>query len=271
MTDIRYTQDDSGYSGFSENIVEDATTEILRDLGYLLIDAAPDHIEPSVPPERTAYADVVLLKRLEAAVARINPAIPAGARGAAIKQLLVSETPSLVEENRRIHRLLTDGVDVEYHDAEGLLKGDKVWLLAFDDLGNNDFAVTRQFTVVEGRHTRRADVVIFVNGLPLAIIEMKNAAGEAATIETAIRQLETYRGANPLALPHERRACRVRRTPRAHRLAHGRRGPLHALAHGDRRARRFHAGRPARDGDAAARRLRQAAASFAHSRLHCVR
>ncbi|MEK7266019.1 MAG: type I restriction endonuclease subunit R [Pseudomonadota bacterium] len=196
MTDIRYTQDEPRYSGFSENIVEDAATDILRDLGYALLDA--NEIAPDGPaPERAAYADVILLKRLEAAVARINPAIPADARAAAIKQILVSETPSLVEENRRIHRLMTDGVDVEFHDNEGLLRGDKVWLFDFDDPDNNDWAVTRQFTVIEGRYNRRPDMVVFVNGLAVAVIEVKNAAGEAATVDAAMAQLETYRAQIP--------------------------------------------------------------------------
>ncbi|HNS85260.1 MAG TPA: type I restriction endonuclease [Parvularculaceae bacterium] len=91
--------------------------------------------------ERASYGDVILEKRLEAAVARLNPSIPPEAQGAAIKQLLSTETPSLVEENRRLHRLLTDGADVEFHDADGSLRGDKVWFIDYDDPDNNDWAV----------------------------------------------------------------------------------------------------------------------------------
>jgi type I restriction enzyme R subunit len=196
MTDIRYTQHEPKYSGFSEEIVENAAVDIIRSLGYEFLD--PTLIAPDGDkPERGAYADVILEKCVEAAVARLNPSIPDDARQAAIKQLLVSETPSLVEENRRIHRLLTDGVDVEYHDPEGRLKGDKVWLLDFGEPENNDWAVTTQFTVIEGRHNRRPDIVVFVNGLPLAVIELKNAAGETATVEAAMRQLQTYKAQIP--------------------------------------------------------------------------
>ncbi|MFQ5564541.1 MAG: type I restriction endonuclease subunit R [Parvularculaceae bacterium] len=196
MTDIRYTQNESSYGGFSEEIVENAAVDIIRSLGYVFLD--PSDIAPDGDaPERAAYADVILEKRLEAAVARLNPSIPEDAREAAIKQLLVSETPSLVEENRRIHRLITDGVDVEFHDKEDVLRGDKVWLIDFDDPDNNDWAATTQFTVIEGRHNRRPDIVVFVNGMPLAVIELKNAASENATIEAAMSQLQTYKDQIP--------------------------------------------------------------------------
>ncbi len=192
MTDTPYNQERPTYTGFSEEIVENAAVEIIRSLGYAFLD--PALIAPDGDrPERGAYADVILEKRLRGAVARLNPSIPEDAREAAVKQLLSSETPSLVEENRRIHRLLTDGVDVEFHDREGVLRGDKVWLLDFDGADNNDWAVTTQFTVIEGRHNRRPDIVVFVNGLPLAVIEVKNAAGETATIAGAFNQLQTYK------------------------------------------------------------------------------
>ncbi len=192
MTDHRYTQTDTAYAGFSEDIVETAAIEHIRDLGWAYLD--PADIAPDGPnPERASYGDVVFEKRLEAAVARINPSIPAEERGAAIRQLLSSETPSLIEENRRLHRLLTDGADVEFQGAEGLLRGDKVWLVDYDDAENNDWAVTQQFTVIEGRRNRRADIVLFLNGLPVAVIEVKNAANENATTDAAMAQLETYR------------------------------------------------------------------------------
>src|SRR5690606_2292419 len=113
------------------------------------------------------------------------------------KQLFITETPSLVEENRRIHRLLTEGVDVEFATGDGEIKGDKVWLIDFDNPDNNDWLVTNQFTVVEGRHNRRPDIVVLVNGLPLGVIELKNAGGEHATISAAFNQLQTYKAQVP--------------------------------------------------------------------------
>jgi type I restriction enzyme R subunit len=180
----------------TENIVEDAALAIFADLGYTYAGAgqiAPD----GTAPERAAYSDVILIDRLSATVERLNPHVPAEARAEAIKQLFISETPSLVEENRRIHRLLTEGVDVEFAIGDGDIKGDKVWLIDFDDVDNNDWLVTNQFTVVEGRYNRRPDVVVFVNGLPLGIIELKNAGSENAHVTGAFNQLQTYRAQIP--------------------------------------------------------------------------
>jgi type I restriction enzyme R subunit len=183
-------------SGFSEDIVEHAGIEILKDLGWSYLHGAS--IAPDGPfPARQSFSDVILLKRLETAVERLNPLIPQGARDEAVRRLLTSETGSLVEENRRIHRLLTDGVPVEYRSANGQILGDRVWLLDLDAAGNNDWLVVNQFTVIEGRHQRRPDVVLFINGLPLAVLELKNAAAENATIADAFSQLQTYRAQIP--------------------------------------------------------------------------
>lgn len=180
----------------NEDIVERAAISIFEDLGYAYVSAgqiAPD----GSAPERTAYADVLLADRLVAAVVRLNPTIPAEARAEAIKQLSITETPSLTEENRRIHRLLTEGVDVEFVVADGEIKGDKIWLIDFEHPDNNDWLVTNQFTVVEGHHKRRPDIMVFVNGLPLAIIELKNAGAVNADISGAFRQLQTYKAQVP--------------------------------------------------------------------------
>jgi type I restriction enzyme R subunit len=182
--------------GFSEGLVENAVLDTFRQLGYDYQPAAV--ISPDgTAPARTAYGDVLLLQQLSAAIARLNPSVPGEAREQAIRQLLLTETPSLVEENRRIHRLLTDGVDVEFATGDGEVKGDKVWLIDFDHPDQNAFLVTNQFTVAEGKFTRRPDVVVFVNGLPLAVIELKNAASEAATIAHAFNQLQTYKAQIP--------------------------------------------------------------------------
>ncbi|NBB16279.1 HsdR family type I site-specific deoxyribonuclease [Caulobacter sp. SLTY] len=179
-------------SGFSEDIVEQAGIEILKDLGWLFLPGSA--IAPDGPaPQRAAFSDVVLLKRLERAVAELNPLIPEGARSEAIRQVLTSETGSLVEENRRLHRLITDGVPVEYRAANGAITGGRVWLIDLDNVAANDWLVVNQFTVVEGHHNRRPDLIAFVNGLPLAVLELKNAAAENATIDDAFSQLQTYR------------------------------------------------------------------------------
>lgn len=178
-------------TSFSEDVVEQASIEILQDLGWNYLHGtviAPD----GVAAERQAFSDVILLPRLEKAVANLNPTLPEAARSEAIRRLLTSETGSLVEENRRIHRLLTDGVPVEYRNGEGRIVGDKVWLLDLDKVEANDWLAVNQFTVVEGSQNRRPDVILFVNGLPLAVLELKNAAAENATIVDAFHQLQTY-------------------------------------------------------------------------------
>ena len=178
--------------GFSEDIVEHAGIEILKDLGWVHLHGTI--IAPDGPaPQRQSFTEPVLLKRLTVALAKLNPTVPEGARDEAIRKLVTSETPSLVDENRRIHRMITGGVDVEYRAADGRVVGDKVWLIDLADPEANDWLVVNQFTIVEGRNNRRPDLVLFVNGLPLAVIELKNAAAENATIADAYNQLQTYR------------------------------------------------------------------------------
>ncbi len=178
--------------GFSEGLVEQVVLATFQNLGYLY--QPSQTISPDgTAPARLAYGDVLLRDLLAAAVERLNPNIPPDAREQAIRQLSTTETPSLIEENRRIHRLITEGVDVEFSIGDGEVKGDKLWLIDFEKPENNDFWVTNQFTVAEGKYTRRPDVMVFVNGLPLGIIELKNAASENATVNQAYQQLQTYK------------------------------------------------------------------------------
>lgn len=192
MNDIIYSQSENTYSGFSEAIVEDATIDILKSLGWTFAD--PLDIAPDAPNKaRLSNTEVVLSEIFKNAARRLNPDIPEDALESALKQVLISETPSLIEENRRIHHLLVNGIDIEYRRPDGTIKGDKVWLMDFNNPSNNDFLITNQFTVVENGHNRRPDIVAFINGLPVAVIELKNAASENATIEDAYNQLQTYK------------------------------------------------------------------------------
>jgi type I restriction enzyme, R subunit len=176
----------------SEAAVEQVVLDHLADLGYTL--SIDSEIGPDgKAPEREAYADVVLTKRLVGAIERLNPAIPAEARGDALRKVLATEMPSLVEENRRLHRLLVEGVDVEFYGDDGTIRGDKVRLIDFDDLAANDWLATGQFTVIEGSNNRRPDIVVFVNGLPLGVIELKAPGGANATLAGAHNQLQTYK------------------------------------------------------------------------------
>ncbi|MDD1530898.1 DEAD/DEAH box helicase [Bradyrhizobium sp. WBOS7] len=176
----------------SEADVEQLVLDRLSALGYAVLsdaDIGPD----GKSPERETYSDVILQKRLSAAIEKLNPSIPSEARGDALRKILATEHPSLTEENRRLHGLMVDGVDVEFFSDDGTIRGDKVRLIDFDDFAANDWIATSQFTAIEGRVERRPDVVIFVNGLPLSVIELKAPGGENATIYGAYNQLQTYK------------------------------------------------------------------------------
>ena len=176
----------------SEAQLETALLEQMVTLGYAC--ASDEFIGPDgKQPEREAYDEVVLKKRFEDAVARLNPGLPLEARQDAIRKVTQSELPNLLEENRRLHKLMTEGVDVEYYAEDGTLTAGKVRLIDFDNPANNDWLAVRQFTVIAGQIKRRPDVVVFVNGLPLAVIELKAPGGENATLAGAFNQLQTYK------------------------------------------------------------------------------
>jgi type I restriction enzyme R subunit len=180
----------------SEAAIEKVVLDHLADLGYAL--ASDNEIGPDgKAPEREAYADVILLKRLIAAIKRLNPSIPTEAHGDALRKILATEKPSLVEENRRLHKLMVEGVDVEFYSEDGTIRGDKVRLVDFDDLTANDWLATGQFAVIEGSINRRPDIVVFINGLPLGVIELKAPGGENATLVGAHNQLQTYKAQIP--------------------------------------------------------------------------
>jgi type I restriction enzyme, R subunit len=180
----------------SEAAVEELVLNELRDLGYAVAQDA--EIGPDgKASERESYADVLLTRRLAAAIEKLNPSIPAVVQRDALRMIRATESPTLVEENRRIHKMMVEGVDVEYYDADGTIRGDKVRLIDFENPAANDWLAANQFTVIEGRSNRRADVVVFVNGLPLAVIELKAPGGESATLEAAHSQLQTYKAQIP--------------------------------------------------------------------------
>ena len=183
-------------SGFTESEVEQAALAWLAGLGWTV--AHGPEIAPETPAaERASYAQVVLEQRLRDALARLNPALPPEALGDAFRKLLRPEGPTLEARNRGLHRLLVDGVNVEYRRADGSIAGAQAKVIDFDDPENDDWLAVNQFTVSESKHTRRPDVVLFVNGLPLVLLELKNAADEDATIGTAFEQLQTYRAELP--------------------------------------------------------------------------
>ncbi len=183
----------------NESIVEDAALEWFGELGYAV--GHGPHLAPGEPAaERDSFSEVVLVGRLREAIRRLNPVIPEEAREEALRKVLRVGTPSLTQTNQAFHRMLRDGVPAEYSRPDGSIAGDHVRLVDFGDVRANDWLAVNQFTVIEGQHNRRPDIVVFVNGLPLGLIELKNAADEDATIWSAYAQLQTYKAEIPTLL-----------------------------------------------------------------------
>lgn len=174
-----------------ESDIEETSLDWLAELGYTVLHG-PD-IAPDTPDaERSTYNEVILTRRLQDAVGRLNPNIPSDAQEEAVRKVLNPDSHTLVQNNRAFHLILTDGIEVEYRQPDGTIRGERVRLIDFDTPENNDWLAVNQFTVVETSE-RRPDIVLFINGLPLAVIELKNPTDERATILTAFHQIQTYK------------------------------------------------------------------------------
>ncbi|HLP57810.1 MAG TPA: type I restriction endonuclease, partial [Candidatus Deferrimicrobium sp.] len=175
----------------TEYAAEQTTLDWFESLGYKI--ETGTNVSPGEPgAERNDYKQVVLETRLRRAIEIINPTIPQEAIDDAVHKITRTYNPDLVENNRSFHRMLTEGVDVSYM-AGGREIHDQIWLLDLDHIDNNDWLAVNQFTITEDRRTRRPDILVFINGLPLAIIELKNPTGERTTIRRAYNQLQAYK------------------------------------------------------------------------------
>lgn len=193
-------------SKISESHVETACLEWFNELGYMLLEGlaiAPDGDEKvsmaedlGYKPERTSYSEAILPKRLKDALARLNPEIPASALEDAYRKIAIAESPSLFENNRTFQRYVVEGVPVAFQQDDRT-NHKNVQLFDFADVEKNEFLAVNQFTMVENRNNRRPDVVIFINGLPVSVIELKNPADENATTRDAFNQLQTYKAEIP--------------------------------------------------------------------------
>ncbi len=176
----------------NESVVEEAALEWLASLGWQTAHG-PDIAPDTVNAERNTYDEVVLERRLRDALGQLNPDLPETALEDAFRKLTRPEGPTLEARNRAFHRMLTNGVTVEYRTTDGNIRGAQARVIDFDHPANNDWLAVNQFTVTENKNHRRPDVMLFVNGLPFCIIELKNPADEDATIWTAWHQLQTYK------------------------------------------------------------------------------
>lgn len=179
----------------TESAIEDFAIKLFERQGYQYIHA-PDIAPDSDNPERSGYDEVLLISRLRSSVRRINPSLPETILAEALKQVSRIQSPELLANNEVFHRLLTEGITVS-HQQDGNERGVRVWLVDFDRPENNEFVVANQFTVIENHVNKRPDLVLFVNGLPLVVIELKNATDENATVKSAFQQLETYKATIP--------------------------------------------------------------------------
>ena len=180
----------------AESDVEEAALEWLSGLGWQVLYGP--NISPDMPnAEREDYGQVALEGRLHGALAELNPSLPAPALEDAYRKLTRPEGITVETRNRAFHRMLVDGVEVEYRDSDGHVRGDQVRVIDFEEPGDNDWLAVNQFTVTENKHSRRPDIVLFLNGLPLGVFELKNPADEDATIWTAWNQLQTYKSELP--------------------------------------------------------------------------
>ncbi|MFN7307528.1 MAG: type I restriction endonuclease, partial [Acetobacteraceae bacterium] len=180
----------------AESHVEIASLAWLEELGFATI-PGPDIGPDGARPERASYGDVILLGRLRTAIARLNPTLDADAQAAVLAKVSQAETPFLIEENRRLHRFLLEGVPIEVRRADGSIGGEQARLLDFDNPDANDWLAANQITVIENKANRRADVVIYVNGLPLGVLELKKPGDQNATLDGAFNQLQTYKAQIP--------------------------------------------------------------------------
>ncbi len=178
----------------SEDHIEQIVIQEFIELGYNFINGAD--ISPDSIAQEREYHEVVLKQRLQHAIATINPNVPAEAQEEALRKVLRSDSPNLFQSNYIFHRYLTEGVDVEYRKGDRII-GDKVWLVDYENPERNEFLVINQFTVIENNANKRPDIILFINGLPLVVIELKNAADEGADIKSAFNQLQTYKQAIP--------------------------------------------------------------------------
>jgi type I restriction enzyme R subunit len=175
----------------TEDQLEQETLGWLADVGYTHV-YGPDIAPDGSAPERSNYTQVVLVERLRQAIARLNPNVPLVAREDALQQVLNLETPVLLSANRHFHRLLINGVPVEYQ-KDGETRGDFVYLMDFANPDANEWLAVNQFSIKGAKHTRRPDIILFVNGLPLVLLELKNPADLKADIWQAYQQIETYK------------------------------------------------------------------------------
>lgn len=186
---------------YTESELERAALEWFEEIGYEVLSEAEVSPE-SDSPIRDSYSEVVLMDRLLNALEQNNPSLPAEAIEEAYRQLTVPQCSNWLENNHAFHRMMTEGIDVEVRQPDGSFKTEKAWVFNKENPEANDFLVINQFTVKQGKTTKRPDIIVFVNGLPIAVFELKNPANEGVGTEEAYNQIQTYKDTIPTLFTH---------------------------------------------------------------------
>ena len=182
------------FENFTEDLLEQAAIEILEELNYSYAFGA-DIAYDGDTPERNNYKDVLLEQRVKDALFSINRHLPEEALEEAYRKIITFNSPVLVDNNKEFHKLLVEGIDVSFN-KDGAIKTEKAYIIDFKNINKNDFLVVNQFTIVE-KEERRPDLIIFVNGIPLVVVELKSASDENVGIEEAYNQIQTYKNDIP--------------------------------------------------------------------------
>ena len=188
-------------NNYTESELELASLEWFEEIGYEVLSEA-DVSPESDCPLRDSYNEVVLMNRLLTALEQNNQSLPAEAIEEAYRQITVPQHPNWLDNNHAFHRMVTEGIDVQVRQPDGIFKTEKVWVFNKETPEANDFLVINQFTVKQGKTTKRPDIVVFVNGLPIAVFELKNPANEGVGAEEAYNQIQTYKNTIPALFTH---------------------------------------------------------------------
>lgn len=180
------------HSNFCESHLEEATLEWFQELGYDTV-FGPEISPEGDYPEREDYSEVILAERVRQALSDFNPELPEEAIEEAYRKIAVPQSPSMVMNNKTFQKMITDGIDVSYRQKDGTIRYTQAKVFDFVHWARNDFLAVNQFTIIENRIEKRPDVIVFVNGIPLVVIELKSVINEDVDISDAYNQLQTYK------------------------------------------------------------------------------
>ncbi|PFI32607.1 DEAD/DEAH box helicase [Bacillus thuringiensis] len=181
---------------YNESELEIAALEWLEEMNYEIVEG-PDIAPDGDYAERESFHDIVLVDRLRDSLQNINPSLDRKVIEEAVQKIIANASPNVILNNKQFHKFVTDGIEIQTQGTDGYNPTVSVYVFDFEDPKNNNFMAVNQFTVIEGQSNKRPDIIVFVNGIPLVVIELKNATNEDIDITDAYNQLQTYKQAIP--------------------------------------------------------------------------